>query len=32
MVFTIQKMRKCLNYRHFRIDDQMVDGFFEKVD
>ena len=30
MVFTIQKMRKCLNYRYFRIDDQMVDGFFEK--
>ena len=24
------KMRKCLNYRHFRIGDQMVDGFFEK--
>ena len=30
MVFTMQKMRKCLNYRHFRIGDQMVDGFFEK--
>lgn len=29
MVFTIQKMRKYLNYRHFRIGDQMVDGFFE---
>lgn len=30
MVFIIQKMRKYLNYRYFRIDDQMVDGFFEK--
>ena len=30
MVFTMQKMRKRLNYRHFRIEDQMVDGFFEK--
>ena len=30
MVFTMQKMRKCLNYRYFRIGDQMVDGFFEK--
>lgn len=29
MVFTMQKMRKRLNYRHFRIGDQMVDGFFE---
>ena len=26
----MQKMRKCLNYRYFRIEDQMVDGFFEK--
>lgn len=30
MVFTTQKMRKYLNYIHFRIDDQMVDDFFEK--
>ena len=30
MVFTMQKMRKCLNYRYFRIDDQMVDGLREK--
>ena len=30
MVFTMQKMRKCLNYRYFRIGDQMADGFFEK--
>ena len=30
MVFTMQKMRKCLNYRYFRIEDQMADGFFEK--
>lgn len=30
MVFAIQKMRKCLNYRYFRIEDQMVDVFFEK--
>lgn len=30
MVFAMQKMRKRLNYRYFRIDDQMVDGFFEK--
>lgn len=30
MVFTMQKMRKYLNYRHFRIDDQMADDFFEK--
>lgn len=30
MVFTIQKMRKYLNYRHFRIDDPMADDFFEK--
>ena len=25
-----KKMRKCLNYRYFRIEDQMADGFFEK--
>lgn len=25
-----KKMWKYLNYRHFRIDDQMTDGFFEK--
>ncbi|KIP58070.1 hypothetical protein ST42_02795 [Prevotella pectinovora] len=30
MVFVMQKMRKCLNYRYFRIEDQMADGFFEK--
>ena len=30
MVFTMQKMRKRLNYRYFRIEDQMADGFFEK--
>ena len=30
MVFTMQKMRKCLNYRYFRIEDQMVDGLREK--
>ena len=30
MVFTIQKMRKYLNYRCFRIDYQMTDDFFEK--
>ena len=30
MVFTMQKMRKRLNYRYFRIDDQMTDDFFEK--
>ena len=29
MVFTIQKKRKYLNYRHFRIGDQMADDFFE---
>ena len=32
MVFTMQKMRKCLNYRYFRIGDQMADGFLKKVD
>lgn len=30
MVFAMQKMWKCLNYRYFRIDDQMADYFFEK--
>lgn len=30
MVFIIQKKRKCLNYRYFRIGDQMVDGFLKK--
>lgn len=30
MVFAMQKMWKCLNYRYFRIDDQMADDFFEK--
>ena len=30
MVFTMQKMRKCLNYRYFRIEDQMADGLREK--
>lgn len=30
MVFTMQKMRKYLNYRYFRIDDQMVDDLGEK--
>lgn len=30
MVFAMQKMRKRLNYRYFRIEDQMADDFFEK--
>ena len=30
MVFAMQKMRKRLNYRYFRIEDQMVDGLREK--
>ena len=30
MVFTMQKMRKRLNYRYFRIEDQMADGLREK--
>ncbi|KIP62175.1 hypothetical protein ST44_07715 [Prevotella pectinovora] len=28
MVFACRNRRKWLNYRHFRIWDQMVDGFF----
>ena len=31
MVFTMQKMRKCLNYRHFRIEDQMADDLERKI-
>ena len=30
MVFTMQKMRKRLNYRYFRIEDQMADDLREK--